>query len=154
MKIAITLNILIATISTTPHSANATEEGPTLLYVYKYLPNSTKTKDYVTGLVNMDSLLVDPGDNCSQMTGAIKIEGVQYSPSGATLESFRFTDHKGNQYSVPTNITKLSNGERGQANRFIRQGKTYFAHIQMCGSGGYASLINLYDLGIKIGIFE
>lgn len=124
------------------------------MHVYKYLPNSTKTKDYVAGLVNMDSLLVDPGDNCSQMAGAIKIEGVQYSASGATLESFRFTDPKGNQYSVPTNITKLSNGERSEANRFIRQGKTYFAHIQMCGSGGYASLINLYDLNIKMGIFE
>jgi len=126
---------------------------PTLIQVYKNLSHN-KSRTYVGGLVQMDEIQNDPGSMCTQMIGMIKVEGVQFSASGATLEIFRFTDNKGNQWSVPTNIGSLPNVDKGTANNFIRVGRSYFAHIQVCGSGGYASLINLYDPKISMGAFE
>jgi hypothetical protein len=97
----------------------------------------------------MDVILDEPGANCQQFTGPIKVEGIQFSPSGAVLESFRFTDAKGSQWAVPTNIGKLGSADRSHANSFIRVGRRYLAHLQVCGSGGFASLVNLYDLSIS-----
>ena len=104
-------------------------------------------RQIVGALVNMDEIMDTSG--CNQMIGVIKVEGIQFDQSGGTLESFRFTDKNGTQWSVPTNIGKLSDAERGQANSFIRVGKTYYSHIQACGSGGFASLIALYDMSVS-----
>lgn len=108
-----------------------------------------KITTVAAGLVNMDQVMDEPGANCGQFVGPISVEGVQFSQSGATLESFRFTAADGAQWSVPTNIGKLSNAERSIANSFIRVGKKYFVHVQSCGSGGFASLINMYDLTVR-----
>jgi hypothetical protein len=101
----------------------------------------------------MSKITNSPGDNCNQIFGTIKVEGVQFNPSGNTLESFRFTDKNGTQWSVPTGIENLSTIERQKANNFIRVGKFYYVHVQICGSGGFASLISMYDLNIKFGVF-
>jgi len=95
----------------------------------------------------MDNIM----DDCAQVIGIVKPEGVQFSEKGGTLESFRFTDKNGTQWSVPTNIAELSNAARNEANSFIKVGKTYYSHIQVCGSGGFASLIALYDMSISFG---
>lgn len=42
------------------------------------------------GLANMDDIMDEPYDNCSQITGQVTVKGVQFSPSGRTLESFWF----------------------------------------------------------------
>ena len=68
-----------------------------------------------------------------------------------TLETFRFTDKNGTQWSVPTNIGRLSNVDRQRPNSFIRVGKRYFVHAQVCGSGGNASLISMYDAAVNFG---
>ncbi len=103
-------------------------------------------REIVVALVNMDGIM----DDCEQKVGIIKPEGVQFSRSGNTLESIRFTDENGAQWSVPTNIGELSNAARSEANSFIKVGKTYYSHIQICGSGGFANLISLYDMSISI----
>lgn len=133
--------------------AHAEEAKSTIIEVYKSAANG-KTRSQVAGLVNMDVVMNSPQDRCTQMIGKITVEGIQFSRSGTILESFHFRDQKGNVFSVPTNIGNLSNAARGHANSFIKQGKTYFAHIQLCGSGGYPSLINLYDPTISMGAFE
>ncbi|WP_257827491.1 hypothetical protein [Burkholderia glumae] len=125
-------------------AAQAAEAKPDVLYSVKMV--NGKWQKYVSALVNMDDRMTDSYDNCSQGFGLLKVEGVQFSASGATLESFRFTDSSGQQLSVPTNIGKLPNSVRVSANSFIRVGKQYFAEIQTCGSGGFPSLINLYDV--------
>jgi len=89
--------------------------------------------------------LEEPMEDCSLLRGTAKIEGIQFSSSGATLESFRFTDTAGNQWSIPTNIGNLSNGAKRDANNFVRVGHSYFMVFQVCGSGGYPSLIEIYD---------
>lgn len=38
-----------------------------------------------------------------------------------------------------------------RASDFIKVGKLYFLHIQVCGSGGFASLISMYDMNVKFG---
>ena len=81
----------------------------------------------------------------------VTVEGIQFTPSGGTLETFRFTDKNGTQWSVPTNIGRLSNVDRQRPNSFIRVGKRYFVHAQVCGSGGNASLISMYDAAVNFG---
>lgn len=127
-------------------SVNAYAEGvkPDVLYTYQSTKGAIHKR--ISALVNMDDRMTDPSDNCSQSFGLLKVEGVQFSASGATLESFRFTDASGQQQSVPTHIEALPNALRGSANSFIRVGKTFFAEIQSCGMGHYPSLINLYDV--------
>ncbi|WP_035854032.1 hypothetical protein [Deefgea rivuli] len=126
---------------------------PTVLDIYK-TGKDGKSKALLGGLVNMDTIYIEAGSNCTQMIGMVKVDGIQFSESGATLESFRFVDAKNNQWSVPTNIKDLSSVDRSRANNFIRQGKSYFAHVQVCGSGGFASLISLYDPKVTFGAFD
>ncbi|MNN78766.1 hypothetical protein D3C81_1953510 [compost metagenome] len=94
--------------------------------------------------------MLEPGSGCQQFVGSVIVEGVQFSRSGAVLESFRFTNPNGDQWSVPTNIDKLSNAEMAQANSLIRVGKKFFIHVKVCGSGGFTSLVNLYDLSAQL----
>ena len=104
------------------------------------------SREIVAG-VNMGGTM----DDCQQMIGKIKVEGVQFSQSGVTLESFRFTDKNGTQWSVPTGFSNLSKPEREEANSFIRVGKSYFVQVEVCGSGDYPDLINMYDMSISFG---
>ncbi|MBN3738090.1 hypothetical protein [Burkholderia sp. Tr-20355] len=127
--------------------------GPRLISVWQSndLTGSSKASERVAGIEEMDSVYQFAGANCGQFIGFVKVEGIQFTPSGGTLETFRFTDKNGNQWSVPTNIGKLSNIDRQRANSLIRVGHRYFVHVQVCGSGGIASLINLYDPTIAYG---
>lgn len=134
-------------------NAASQEYKPTVIEVSK-ITSKRQVSTQVAGLASMDSVMNEPGSGCSQMIGQIRVDGLQFSKSGVVLESFHFSDAKGNVYSVPTNIERLPNASRSQANSFIRQGKQYFAHIQVCGSGGFASLVNLYDLSITMGAFD
>ncbi|WP_157139117.1 hypothetical protein [Cupriavidus metallidurans] len=127
-----------------PLAALAAEPDPRVVYTYKSVGNKP-SEAVVSGLVNMDEIFDKSGDNCQQFVGTATVEGVQFSSSGATLESFRFTDKRGNQWSVPTNIGKLPGAARGAANNFIRVGRPYFLQVQICGSGGFPSLINAYS---------
>lgn len=133
--------------------AHARDVEPALLEIYKTLPNG-KTREYVGGIVQMETVFTEPGSGCTQMIGTIKVEGVQFSKSGAVLELIRFRDNKGNQWAVPTSIEKLPKLDREKANNFIKTGRSYFSHIQVCGSGGFADLISLYDRNISMGAFE
>ena len=128
--------------------ASACSPKPQLLYRYIGM------KPVPTALVNMNPIENAPTDNCEDFFGVIKIAGIQFSRSGAVLRSFYFTDAKGSQWSVPTNIGALSDAARGEANSFVRVGQRYYAHIEACGSGGFASLISIYALNSKFGAFQ
>jgi hypothetical protein len=134
---------------------NATDvDGkPQVIHVFIRASNNDNPREVTAALVNMDSIS-GAGDGCDQVIGSVKVEGVQFSASGITLESFRFTDKQGSQWSVPTNIGMLSNASRQDANSFIRVGHTYFAHIQNCGSGGFSSLISIYDVSLGFGMLD
>lgn len=120
--------------------------------IHRYISRPGKPiQTVVSGLVNMTEIMNKTGDGCEQFIGLVKVEGVQFSSSGVTLESFRFTDHYGNQWSVPTNIGDMSNIQRSEANNFIRTGRSYYVQVQICGSGGYPSLVNMYDAAIQFG---
>ncbi|WP_298150841.1 hypothetical protein [Flavobacterium sp.] len=130
---------------------HAEELRPSVLHVYqtvKVKNGKDKNISVIAGLVNMSPLLLEPGSGCQHFVGPVKVEGVQFSKSGNTLESFRFTNSRNDQWSIPTNIEELSSVDRGAANSFIRVGKKYFVDATVCGSGGFASLVNMYDLSI------
>ena len=124
------------------------ELKPTVITVHKFGQNTSNS--YVVGLVNMDNIMGE----CSQMVGTIKIENYQFSESGKTLQQFSFRDNKNNLFSVPTNIAELSKFDVEKANSIFKIGEKYLAHIQFCGSGGYGSLINIYDINSTFGVFE
>ncbi|CAI8954625.1 MULTISPECIES: hypothetical protein [Burkholderia] len=117
----------------------------------KDLTGKSAAAERLVALEEMDEVYDRPGDNCTQFIGPVTVEGVQFTSSGGTLETFRFTDKNGSQWSVPTNIGRLSNVDRQRANSFIRVGKRYFAHVQVCGSGGIASLVSMYDAAVNFG---
>ncbi|HCW16867.1 hypothetical protein [Achromobacter sp.] len=120
---------------------------PTLTYDYETVENAPP-RAIVSGLVNMDEIF----DGCGQRVGRIKVGGIQFSPSGNTLESFWFVDKNGAQWSVPTNISALaSTADQAKARSFIKVGQSYWAHVQLCGTGAFASLISLYDMRIEFG---
>lgn len=124
------------------------ELKPTVITVHKFGQNTSNS--YVVGLVNMDNIMSD----CNQMVGTIKIENYQFSESGLTLQQFSFRDNKNNLFSVPTNIAELSKFDVEKANSIFKIGEKYLAHIQFCGSGGYGSLVNIYDINSTFGVFE
>jgi len=113
-----------------------------IIHRYNDAPKGT-VEEHVSGLSM--GFYDDPHDNCEERTGIIKVEGVQFSSSGVTLESFRFIDKAGNQWSVPTGIGNLSGAARVEANNFIRVGRSYFVDIEVCGSGGFPSLTSMYE---------
>ena len=141
--------LLLSVFALVTASVQAAELQAKLVQLYQWKDGKPKVVTVAAGLINMDQVMDEPGANCGQFVGPILVEGVQFSQSGATLESFRFTTANGAQWSVPTNIGKLSNVEQSIANSFIRVGKKYFVHVQSCGSGGFASLINMYDLALR-----
>ncbi len=139
---------VVTSMGTLTPVASACSPNPQLLYRYIGM------KPVPTALVNMNPIENAPTDNCEDFFGVIKIAGIQFSRSGAVLRSFYFIDAKGTQWSVPTNIGALSDAARGQANSFVRVGQRYYAHIEACGSGGFASLISLYSLNSRFGAFS
>lgn len=142
---AITLSLMFSI--GVPIAAFADSENAKVIY-QDISQGGGKFTTKTIALINMDDVFDAPLDNCSQVIGAIKVEGVQFSPSGITVESFSFTKG-GSRMAVPTNIggsTMLSNVDKGHASEFIKVGKRYLAHIQVCGSGGFPSLISLYAL--------
>ena len=143
----IILCILLAIVAV---NAVAEKAEPSVVTVYKSQANGN-SRSYVVGLVNMDEVM---GHGCSPMVGTIKIDGIQFTDSGAVLQQIRFRDNKDNVFSVPTNIGSLPKSERGKANNFRKEGKSYFAHMQFCGSGGFGSLINIYDANAVFVAFE
>lgn len=152
MKIITYLLVTMSSALMLPQLAIAGEAKPALIQVYQTttLKNGkVESRAVDAALVNMDDMMLDPRSGCQHFIGPVKVEGVQFSASGAVLESFRFTNSKGDQWSIPTNIGQLSNAARSRANSLIRVGKQYLVDVNVCGSGGFASLVNLYDLSIQ-----
>jgi hypothetical protein len=133
-------------VTTTDTNQNIVEGHPSVIRAF----NAARNDLVVVALVNMSDVEDDP--LCAEFIGPIKIEGIQFSKDGAALESFRFFDKNGAQWSVPTNIENLpSTPAQGWANSFIKVGKSYLAHVQACGSGGLSTLISLYDMSVRFG---
>lgn len=100
------------------------------------------SKPPVIALVNMDEVSPD----CQQQVTTARIKTVAYSESGMTPERIKF-DWQGNALDVATNVGEnavLSLEEIQAAHQFIRVGKQYLIHFQLCADGQQRSLINLY----------
>lgn len=127
-----------AIISLSSSLASASEfDGPGLL-----------TKDgEVVGIITLKKAFTAPMAACNQISGTIKVEGLQFSDSGKTLKSFYFEDSNGNNWSVPTGFEELNftNKDNGKINNFIKKGRSYFVRLQACGSGGYVDLLDIYN---------
>lgn len=99
-------------------------------------------KPRVIALLNMDEVLPD----CQQQVALAKVKTVLYSESGITPEKIE-VDWQGGKFGIATNVGEnpvLSLDEIQAANQFIRVGKRYLIHFQLCGDGSQHSLINMY----------
>ncbi len=101
----------------------------------------------VVGVITVNPTFTAPMSACNQISGTIKVEGLQFSDSGKTLKSFYFEDSKGNNWSVPTNFEalNLNSVDNGRVNNFIKKGRSYFVRLQACGSGGFIDLLDIYS---------
>lgn len=95
-------------------------------------------------IVTLKPALTAPMAACRQFAGLITVQGLSFSKSGKTLESFYFVDSKDNNWSVPTDFSELSKSDNEIASNFIKVGKEYFVRLQACGSGGFVDLIDIY----------
>ncbi|GGD61288.1 hypothetical protein [Caballeronia grimmiae] len=145
MKIKVLM--LAAMLAAVQMTANAVQPSMQLVYRYITVPGKP-TAEITAGLINPDQTT---SEGCERRFGQVRVEGVQFSQSGTTLESFRFTDSRGNQWSIPTGLAGMSNAGRSAASNFIRVGRSYFIDIEVCGSGGYPSLISMFDANVRFG---
>lgn len=102
-------------------------------------------------LVNMDT--IESSGGCQNFSGAIRVDGLQMSASGGTVDLFWFVDRNGARWTVPTHIgaAKFGSADHKDANNLIRVGGDYWVHIQACGTGAVATLISLYDMRMPFG---
>lgn len=133
--------------SAAPGSAAEPFQGE-VIHVYKTTGAGHKSQEITAALVNMTPIMSGQLDNCSQSVESVKVEGIQFNQSGTVLELFRFTGKNAYQQAIPTNIQALPKLSRGEANSFIKVGKSYLIHVQYCGSGGYPDLISMYDMNV------
>jgi len=133
-------------LSINAHAGDTATEHPSLLQTTVLTGKKFTTETW--GLHDLTNIteLVGPQSGCDLHRGVIKVDGLQFSKSGATLESFRFIDSTGTQWSIPTNIENFSNAEKRVANSFIRVGHAYFVIFAVCGSGGFPSLVEMVDV--------
>jgi hypothetical protein len=104
--------------------------------------NKAETRSKVIALLNMDEVLPD----CQQQVTMAKVKTVGYSESGLTPEKIG-VDWQGSKFDIATNVGEnpvLSLDEIQAANQFIKVGKRYLIHFQLCGDGSQHSLINMY----------
>ncbi|MFD0928557.1 hypothetical protein ACFQ1T_02070 [Methylophilus glucosoxydans] len=104
--------------------------------------SKSTSKPAVIALVNLDEVSPD----CQQQVTMARIKTVAYSESGMTPEKIKF-DWQGNALDVATNVGEnpvLTLEEIQAAHQFIRVGKQYLIHFQLCSDGQQRSLINLY----------
>jgi len=104
--------------------------------------NKAEIKSRVVALLNMDEVLLD----CQQQVTMAKVKTVLYSQSGLTPEKIE-VDWQGGKFDIATNVGEnpvLSLEEIQAANQFIKVGKRYLIHFQLCGDGSQHSLINMY----------
>lgn len=104
--------------------------------------NKAETRQKVVALLNMDEVLPD----CQQQVTMAKVKTVLYSESGLTPEKFE-VDWRGSKFHIATNVGEnpvLSMEEIQAAHQFIKVGKRYLIHFQLCGDGSQHSLINMY----------
>lgn len=102
------------------------------------------TKDEVTGIDNIIEALPD----CAVRTQDMPVAGVQYDNYGMTIDLIQFTQSDGSLTAIPTNFSKagFSGLELGRVTSFIRLGKTYRVHYQLCGQGAYPDLLSINEV--------
>lgn len=124
--------------------AAAASDSAKVIHASLHKPGSkAETKSAVIALVSMDEVLPD----CQQQVTVTKVKTVAYSESGITPQSIG-VDWLGRKLDIATNVGEnpvLSLEEIQAANQFIKIGKRYLIHFQLCGDGGsQRSLINMY----------
>ncbi|NCB57542.1 MAG: hypothetical protein EOM46_08550 [Gammaproteobacteria bacterium] len=101
------------------------------------------------GIVTLKPAFTAPMAACKQFAGWVTVDGLTFSKSGKTLESFYFVDSNDNNWSVPTGFDELSKNDNEKASDFIKKGKEYFVRLQACGSGGFVDLLDIYGKEIN-----
>ena len=121
--------------------------------IYELHKNLKTNKDEwkVAALINMGTILNKSGDGCGQRMTFAKISALQFSDSGNSINLIQLKEESGRVFGAPIKYQKLSNLERQTADTLFIQGNEYFVFYQVCGSGGFVSLINVYSVDGLLG---
>lgn len=125
-----------------PVAQAASDSAKVITTPVPHSANKADARSRVIALLNMDEVLLD----CQQQVTMAKVKTVLYSQSGLTPEKIE-VDWQGGKFDIATNVGEnpvLSLDEIQAANQFIKVGKRYLIHFQLCGDGSQHSLINMY----------
>ena len=77
-----------STSSSAPADAQAINARARLVTTWqaKDLTGKSTAVERLAALEEMDEVYDRPGDNCTQFIGPVTVEGIQFTPSGGTLE--------------------------------------------------------------------
>jgi len=124
----------------------AHEDRTEIIYELYRNVKTNKNEWKVAALINMEKIYNKSGDGCGQRMTFAKISALQFSDSGNSINLIQLKEESGRVFGAPIKYQKLSNLERQTADTLFIQGNEYFVFYQVCGSGGFVSLINVYSI--------
>ena len=124
----------------------ADDSSTEIIYGYHINPETRKTEWEITALINMNKIYNKPGEGCGQRMTFAKISALQFSDSGNSIKLIQLVEESGRVFAAPIEYQKLSNVKRKEADQFLIQGNKYFIFYQVCGSGGFVNIINMYGV--------
>jgi len=104
----------------------------------------------INGLVGIEAPMVDPGDGCSQRIADLTVDEVVYNGVSDSIAGFRAKKPAPKEWYGLFTIDSdavygaLSKNEAYDIRRLIKKGERIIVIYQVCGSGGFASVIDIF----------
>ena len=120
--------------------------------VYRYSTPPKLEISGVNGIVELEAAMTEPGSGCEQRIADLVVDEVVYEGTSEMLIGFRAkkpANGSSEWYGLFSMATKalyqnLSNAERRNIQQLIRRGAKLIVIYQICGSGGFASVRDVF----------
>lgn len=134
--------LALATVLAAASSAHA-EPG----IVYRYSPAPKVKAIGVQAIVDLEPAMTETGSGCEQRMADLVIEDVVYDGASDRVVGFRAPKTGLGMFKMETDklYKSLSNAERRAPLLLIRRGAKVLVTYQMCGSGGFISVRDVWD---------
>ncbi|ARU30757.1 hypothetical protein CAP31_03065 [Sulfuriferula sp. AH1] len=107
----------------------------------------------INALVGIEEPMVEIGDNCDQRIADLVVDDVVYERSSETISGFRAKKPAPNEINALFTIDSkavygaLPNASRRDVQKIISKGSRLIVVYQVCGSGGYFSVRDIFKKG-------
>lgn len=115
--------------------------------VYQYGPHK---KVEVRALVGVEEPMTAPNDNCDQRIAEVTVADVAYNGTSDMISGLRATKPAPNEWTGLFSINSkavydaIPDVTRTDLQKLIHRGARLIITYQVCGSGGYASIRDVY----------